>query len=353
MISPTHKRSIASTIKKIENSAFDEDDIKLLLINIRELISPKSFIKELAHFIAHPERERGLCYDELNLRALVMKQWVIETRIISSPMELISIKKPLYDIIFLTGLAGVKARQFPPKEKKNSDERKIRNFINDSYELDKKTNTFTLKKLENLQAIADIALRIFNELSARPIIDSKSLITNLNSDIKEIYNKFMKPLQYSDTILEHANDIIACIFCLFQDSQFKVFDGSIGRFEVNPVSKTEAPNNEHHSEIKDELINIAEAEIKSRILNEYGNRLLTLSGSFILNTTKNVSVLTQFISSELKVKDYVKGETIEKHAMGQLSHTDPSALSENSELLLDNFHTERDENNKLWLVNEK
>ena len=60
------KHSIISILDKIEEGRFDQDDIKILLIDIRELTGKdEDDLKEIAHFVAHPERTRGLIFDEL------------------------------------------------------------------------------------------------------------------------------------------------------------------------------------------------------------------------------------------------------------------------------------------------
>jgi len=70
-ISIKTKTSINSHLDKIKNDTFQEVDIKLLLIDIREHIREETLLRELADFIAHPSRTRGIFNKKLkNIEAL-------------------------------------------------------------------------------------------------------------------------------------------------------------------------------------------------------------------------------------------------------------------------------------------
>src|SRR5438105_11214281 len=45
---------IQSTIKKIESGTFDRNDVRVLLINMRDYVSGEQ-IEEIANFVAHPQ----------------------------------------------------------------------------------------------------------------------------------------------------------------------------------------------------------------------------------------------------------------------------------------------------------
>ena len=54
---------VAQTIRKclccIGDSTFDEVHIKSLLVDLRQYVPPQSILREIAHFVAHPdERDR-------------------------------------------------------------------------------------------------------------------------------------------------------------------------------------------------------------------------------------------------------------------------------------------------------
>ncbi|MCG8409961.1 MAG: hypothetical protein MI739_01615 [Bacteroidales bacterium] len=59
---------IIQRIKKIENGTFDEDDVKLLLIEIREKLKGETFLREVCHFVAHSDRDKGICHKKVDVR---------------------------------------------------------------------------------------------------------------------------------------------------------------------------------------------------------------------------------------------------------------------------------------------
>ncbi|MEA5458440.1 hypothetical protein VB796_05290 [Arcicella sp. LKC2W] len=52
-------------IDKIQNGKIEEDDIELVLIRLREHSPKDSIFREIAHFIAHPNRDSGKTFDSL------------------------------------------------------------------------------------------------------------------------------------------------------------------------------------------------------------------------------------------------------------------------------------------------
>jgi len=59
---------IIQRISKIESGTFDEDDVKLLLIEIREKLKGETFLKEICHFVAHSDRDKGICHKKVDVR---------------------------------------------------------------------------------------------------------------------------------------------------------------------------------------------------------------------------------------------------------------------------------------------
>src|SRR5687768_1079333 len=73
------KQAITKCLQKIEDSIFDEDTIRTLLIVSREHIRNEGLLKELAHFIAHNERTQGMFHRAVNSRYTkfkVVRDWV-------------------------------------------------------------------------------------------------------------------------------------------------------------------------------------------------------------------------------------------------------------------------------------
>jgi hypothetical protein len=82
MTTPNHKKNLMSakvkqailqTLSKIEKDTYDEDTIRTLLILSREHIHSENLIRELAHFIAHSERNQGTFHRLINSRYAKLK----------------------------------------------------------------------------------------------------------------------------------------------------------------------------------------------------------------------------------------------------------------------------------------
>lgn len=65
--------SINRVFQKFDSRIFDEYDIKLLLIDLREFLNEETFLREVADFIAHPERNKGICHQATDSRYARMK----------------------------------------------------------------------------------------------------------------------------------------------------------------------------------------------------------------------------------------------------------------------------------------
>src|SRR5690606_24134324 len=62
------RQALTESLIKIEKKEFDEETIRTLLIVSREYLKYDGLIKELAHFIAHPKRNRGIFHKKVNSR---------------------------------------------------------------------------------------------------------------------------------------------------------------------------------------------------------------------------------------------------------------------------------------------
>ncbi len=62
------KQALTESLIKIEKKEFDEKTIRTLLIVSREYLRYDGLVKELAHFIAHPKRNKGIFHKKVNSR---------------------------------------------------------------------------------------------------------------------------------------------------------------------------------------------------------------------------------------------------------------------------------------------
>lgn len=65
MLSKRDASLCKETVKKIEDGAFQESDIEYILTKLRNHVDPDSLFRELAHFIAHEQRDIGITFKRL------------------------------------------------------------------------------------------------------------------------------------------------------------------------------------------------------------------------------------------------------------------------------------------------
>lgn len=65
--------SIGTHVRTILEDRFDEDTVKLLLIDIRDFSSDLENLREICHFVAHPERDQGSIHHKILSRFLRLR----------------------------------------------------------------------------------------------------------------------------------------------------------------------------------------------------------------------------------------------------------------------------------------
>lgn len=96
------KMSIIKNLNSIQNKEFDESNIKELLIDIREFIPQFDILREIADFVAHPSRDRGLCHADIDLTYIRMKFTIPKNN--PQQFSLKIIPKKLYDTLLIKGI---------------------------------------------------------------------------------------------------------------------------------------------------------------------------------------------------------------------------------------------------------
>lgn len=234
------------TLKRIENDTFDERDIKLLLIEIRDLLTNESFLREVADFIAHPERERGLCHITINSRYAKMKfsqegiQRLIDSGTFAKNsdkpysffsnqildyIQTVKIKRDLFEIIIREGIEEIPENLFLQHYKINKD--KVRTIVFSSYI---KSNGFYQLKPEikgkDFLLLDDLLKFIRGTITGISAFNGKDLKLDLFSGITRIINTLQIRIGL-DNIVSQFDNIIVCIISILHESTFRMFDGTV------------------------------------------------------------------------------------------------------------------------------
>lgn len=238
------KNSIHSRLEKIKNVSFTEDDIKLLLIDIRETIKEESLLREFADFIAHPTRNQGIFNKALNSRYLKLKliddqkdKLTIElqkdikterqlTDFLLSGIDITKVGRRLFEVLFKDGLNDISEKVF--KKHYPLSKKQVLKLITDSYQLDTKNQFYELKNLKSFNVVEDALKFIRGTIQANAVFSQQTFEKEITTATSRVINLMGFDSSYSVAIKKNLKEILLCILCLLHDAKFVFHDGHIG-----------------------------------------------------------------------------------------------------------------------------
>ena len=240
--------NIVRRIKAIENSTFTEDDIKLLLIEIRERLKKNRFLTEICHFVAHSERDKGICHKKIDVRyaklkfieentkAKLTQEFIIKNKdkperfFTDTMLDFIKtekIEKSLFELIIIGGIDDLGNEMYNKYYKTNK--KRVKSLIVNAYEL--VNGHYLIKESidrKEFLYIDDLLKFIRGTVTGKPAFYSH----DIKSDFIRAIKKMSVELNHILNIKEfnkNIDDVILTIITLLQDAEFKLFDGEIGR----------------------------------------------------------------------------------------------------------------------------
>ncbi len=287
---------IIQRISKIESGTFDEDDVKLLLIEIREKLKGETFLKEICHFVAHSDRDKGICHKKVDVRYAKFKfvdehtKKVLTTEFMEKnkgkPERFFTdtmlgyiksdkIEKELFELLILAGIDDIENELFQKYYKLTK--KQVKRLIINAYRLDigfyiPKT-TITQKEF---LIIDDLLKFIRGTITGKPAFTGNEIFNDLLNGLKRLSSEIQYKMDYGK-IKKNKSDVIVCIISLLHDSTFKLFDGTIGNGFISL----------HPRENEPEICLMSEA-------NKYTLPLITT----------DISACDYLDSNEIKMKEY-------------------------------------------------
>lgn len=242
------KFQLYNSLKKLENNCFEENDIRLLLIEIRDLLEKESFLREICNFVAHPDRDKGICHNTINSRHAKMKflkdgmekliadgipaknpgkDWSFFSNIALGYMQTSKIEKKLFQIIIIEGIKEIPEEKFI--EYYNMTKLEVDNLISKVYKIDKGYYVISDKINEKQYIFIDDLLKfIRGTITGKSAFTQEDIICDLSQGIARIINKENFDID-SKKIEIVVNEIIVCIISVLHDATFILFDNSIAR----------------------------------------------------------------------------------------------------------------------------
>lgn len=246
---------IIERIQKIENCLFDEDDIKLLLIEIREKLKGEKFLKEVCHFIAHPDRDKGICHEKVDTRYAKLKfvEENVKKELTSEFMEknkgkperfftdtmlnyirTEKIDARLFELLILSGINDIDNELY--QKYYRLTKKQVKRLISGAYE---KANGFYIIKttltINEVHLIDDLLKFIRGTITGKPIFTGEEIFGDFIVGLKRLSTEINYRASF-DKIKKNKDDLIVCIISLLHDSTFKLFDGNIGFGFISVIS---------------------------------------------------------------------------------------------------------------------
>lgn len=283
------KQALNKCFGQIKDGTFDEETIRTILYVSRDYIKKDGLIKELAHFIAHPNRDRGLCHSKLNNRyakwKLVDEQLLkldgntdIRNRIkneadlnnfMLAGIAIDKIDAKLFEVLYFdgvndisedhlikhTGLNRIEAEKFLKTyyQKENGfyilktneldrkitgQERVINHFGLDVLDENSKAEMLKIieghKKTRNWisgvrKKIDEVQKVIRGTIDFSSVFSSDVLYNEIQSTLTTLIELFDLDRSLVSYVEDNKDDIQLCIMTLLHDSSFKFYDDNTAK----------------------------------------------------------------------------------------------------------------------------
>lgn len=334
------KQAITKYLNKIAEDSFDEETLRSLLIISREHIKSNGLIKELAHFVAHSDRNQGMFHKQVNNR--YAKQKLIDSQMkgadakgligkiktedelsdfLLGGISIYRIESKLFHILYLDGLEDIpeahliKYTNFTKAEVKEFFDRHYHKEGGFHYLSTLKTRLLN-KKISELENLNDKERKTFEEYRSSSeilmanierkidqiqkvirgviyytsVFDLKTFNNEIVATLTVVIKSFSIDQKYIHAIKGRSSDILLCIMSLLHDSKFMLYDKKEAR---NFLGLYLHPQDNNSGE------NIATPSIYEK-------------GLLALFTCGADSVTFPLYVSDLLVKDYISADEFNK-----------------------------------------
>ena len=232
-------------LRLVSENSFIEDDIKLLLIEIRDYLQNESILREVCDFIAHPKRNKGICHSRIDSRYAKQmlakkrteeliseglfeknreKPWNFFSDQILDYIQTDRIERKLFETVIIEGINEIDEALFQKYYRLKKDE--VKSTISKSYVQNKKEYLLRdgLSKSDYF-LIDDLLKFIRGTFTGKSAFDQREIEDDLMNAILRL-----KSLYSLDIDMMHLKsalpDLIVCILCIIHDTDFILFDNT-------------------------------------------------------------------------------------------------------------------------------
>jgi hypothetical protein len=235
--------SIGTHVRSILEDRFDEDTVKLLLIDIRDFSSGRESLREICHFVAHPERDQGSIHRKILSRFLRLKYMnqTMEDAMAQKDVHIPRPREDFGDYVFRT----IPLNHYKIFEKKyfetvmvegmndfdesffdkifGRSKTEISRLVTANYK--KKDGKFLLRTTYD-QDIIRIVFILETSVQFRPLISRSDILGDLKNALLRIASELGLEKSDVERIFAYGDELFLAILGLLHDMSF-VWNGTI------------------------------------------------------------------------------------------------------------------------------
>lgn len=332
------KNTLLTSLDKIKNGSFDEDTIRTLLITAREYLNHNGLIKELAHFIAHPQRNQGIFHKKVNSRYAKLKlaeEQMLKLRdsvqrsdlktekdlsdFLLGGVNIEKIETRLFEVLYKDGLDDLPEEhllQYAGFTKKLAEQFLKQSYIKEGghyhlkvlksekqmafYDSLPKTDGRDYSGIEEALKKGREAIRITRENMERlcsvlrgairfeSVFSTQMISDDFQTNFSNVLKKFDLDLNYLNIIEDKLPEILLCLMALLHDASFEFYDKNVARvYLCTYLNKESRKGNDAYTSVQERL---------------YKNGVLAL---YISYEFENKTTHYPLFVSDLKISSYI------------------------------------------------
>ncbi|GEM_PF-5057146 len=220
-ISTKSKLELLDILSKIENSTFEDSDIKDLFILTRPFADKNSLVFDIASFIAHKEgKDRGDFHSIIDGTYASLRYTIMNPD--NAKIDFKKIEAQLFEALTQSRLKLYTDDELKKMFNKNSSA--LISLIKDTY---KKVNGYyIINKENNINSILSIINKLNSSFeSNRARIKNDLLINQWNLIINNLISKYNMKISHN-ILLKHKEDIIVCVICILNTEIVHLHDNN-------------------------------------------------------------------------------------------------------------------------------
>jgi hypothetical protein len=246
-----NQRNIVKIIEKLNrilSGKFGIDDVEILLINIREFARKNSFflLLEFCDFVAHPDRNKGIIYDELDI--LYSKFRYMPTNA-GDQIDYYNISKEVFTLLFQKSIDQMTEEFLQENLKMNSTQLKKHILKNLVIKKESVYAAISEQAKNELRSIQEVLIKIPPQVH---VLTESKLFKELEICLSSLSTSI--GFSFSQKEFEkHRNNVLMCFMEIIQNCHFELHDCKIAQGFIS-IGKN---NSRYDSDPKTDNLNIS------------------------------------------------------------------------------------------------